>query len=293
MNRKIIVAIDFDGTIATEVYPGCGELIPGARETINWLKDLGHTIIINTCREDEHAEVAKKFLTENNIPWDIFNENSQVKIDIYGNDCRKISCDVCIDDKSIWSLANGKNVDWGVVRGLFEKMFSPQQKIICIVGESGVGKTHLAEYLDNKWGIPMIESRTTRAPRYEGEKGHTFVSDEEFDSYDKNDMLAFTEFGGKRYCCLSGDVSADITTYVIDEFGLQYLKEHFSHKYSIFAVRIYAVDSEIKKRVSQERIDRDKGKFTLSADHFDYLLENDYSEKMVDKYYDLYKKIKG
>ena len=163
--------------------------------------------------------------------------------------------------------------------------------VICVVGPSGTGKSYLADYLKVNYNIPLIESRTTRNPRYEGESGHTFVSEKEFDSYKQEDMLAFTTFGDSRYCCLQQDVPDGISSYVIDEFGLQYFRKHFSHKMTIFAVRVFANDELIKERTTEERRSRDEGKFTLSADHFDYFIDNDYSENMYKKYDALYERI--
>ena len=110
--------------------------------------------------------------------------------------------------------------------------------ILCIVGESGSGKTLVADYIAEMYGWQLIESRTTRPPRFEGEGGHTFVSDEEFDSYKMLDMIAYTTFGTARYCCLKKDVH-DRSLYVIDEFGLYYLKTHFSDIYHIISLRLH------------------------------------------------------
>lgn len=168
--------------------------------------------------------------------------------------------------------------------------------IVCIVGPSGSGKTHLATYLEDKYGIPMIESRTTRKRRSPNESGHTFVSDEEFDTYLKEDMLAYTEWEQEdgflaRYCCLKKDVSSKIVSYVIDEYGLEYLKKNFHENYVIFAVRMFADEHRLSQVVSKERRRRDKGKFNLSDEHFDYFIDNDYSDSMPTKYDNLYKKI--
>lgn len=164
--------------------------------------------------------------------------------------------------------------------------------IVCIVGPSGTGKSYLADYLLEKYNVPLIESRTTRPRRHPEETGHTFVSNKEFDSYKKEDMLAFTTFGDYRYCCLIEDVVDPVMSYVLDEFGLIYLREHFSHQMTIFALRMFAREEEIAKRVDAARRQRDKGLFTLSDDAFDYFIENDYTDSMYEKYDRLYERIK-
>ena len=163
--------------------------------------------------------------------------------------------------------------------------------IICVVGESGSGKTHLANYLEDKYGVELIESRTTRPPREPNERGHMFVSDEEFDAYSQEDMIAFTKFGEYRYCCLVKDVPEDASSYVIDEYGLQYLRKNFGSKFLIFAVRVFAADHLLDVRVDPDRRARDKGKFLLTAKHFDYYMDNDFTDSMYQKYDALYKYI--
>ena len=151
-----------------------------------------------------------------------------------------------------------------------------KNKIICIVGESGCGKTTLANYLEDEHGIKPIKSRTTRPPRKEGERGHTFVSKEEFDEYDWSEMIAYTTYGDYEYCCLMSDVTDDYMTYVIDERGLLYLKLTYSHIFDIFVVRMFAPNYLRKKYTDKERMLRDEDMFTLSEEHFDYFIENDY-----------------
>ena len=154
-----------------------------------------------------------------------------------------------------------------------------KSKIICLVGPSGSGKTYMATHLEEEYGIPQIQSRTTRPRRTPDETGHTFVTDEEFDTYEDSHMIAFTTFGGSRYCCLHKDVNAPTISYVIDEAGLKYLRENFSNIYSIFAVRLFMPEEKRKLLVGEERIMRDEGKFLMGIDDFDYFIcTEDFSE---------------
>ena len=52
--------------------------------------------------------------------------------------------------------------------------------LFCILGASASGKSTLVQMLENKFKMKQIPSHTTRLPRYEGEAGHTFVSEKEF-----------------------------------------------------------------------------------------------------------------
>lgn len=97
-------------------------------------------------------------------------------------------------------------------------------KIALFIGPSGSGKTTIAEYLTKHYGLTQIESYTTRAPRYEGEVGHIFVSNEEFDKL--KDFVAYTEFDGNRYAATAEQVDGN-DIYVVDVAGAEYFKEKY------------------------------------------------------------------
>lgn len=155
--------------------------------------------------------------------------------------------------------------------------------IICIVGESGSGKTYMADYIEDKYQIPMIQSYTTREPRYEGETGHTFISDEEFDKIKPLEMIAFTRFGDHRYCCKHSDVKR-INTYIIDEHGYSMLRSLYKDKYRIVSVRVFASKyNRALRDVEPERIERDEGMFILHPKEYDRLISNNGSKELFKK----------
>ena len=145
--------------------------------------------------------------------------------------------------------------------------------LICIVGESGSGKTSIAEFIENEYDIHMIPSWTDREPRYEGEDSHTFISKEEFNEIKYEDMIAYTEFGGNRYCCLKSDVKP-MNTYVIDERGIKYLKDNFSDDYEIISLRVTRDIEKRRECVDDDRIERDIGMFTLPFSYYDHVIDN-------------------
>ena len=53
--------------------------------------------------------------------------------------------------------------------------------LLLFVGPSGCGKTTVAQEFENKNNYKTIQSYTTRNPRYDGEIGHVFISEDEFD----------------------------------------------------------------------------------------------------------------
>ena len=97
--------------------------------------------------------------------------------------------------------------------------------IFLIVGCSGSGKTTITEQLEQKYGLKSIQSYTTRKPRYDGETGHIFVSNKEFDKL--TDMVAYTEFAGNRYCATAEQVENN-DIYVIDPKGIDFFMKSYN-----------------------------------------------------------------
>ena len=154
-----------------------------------------------------------------------------------------------------------------------------KKAIICIVGKSGSGKSMVAEVIEKYMGIELIRSYTTRPRRTHDESGHQFITDEEFDAIKKEDMIAFTEFGGARYCCVHKDLK-DINLYIIDPHGLEYLKNNFSDRYIIYSILIKRPEEQRIDAVGRDRVDRDANKFYLPDSYYDVVFENNSGVKI-------------
>jgi len=266
--RKFDILIDFDGCVTeADAFPKVAPLRVDAIKVLNLWNNQGHTILFASCREGRFQEEAEAMLRTHGVPYHSFNENNSKRIEYYGHDSRKIGCDFLIDDKEI-----GGMVGWDFAYKWILKKALAKPLVLCIVGESGSGKSMVANYI-RKYGFKLIESYTTRPRRSAIEGGHTFISESEFDKIKKEDMIAYTEFGKCRYCCCKKDVSL-LSGYVIDEFGLKYLKENFSDVYDIKSLRLHRLEENRIKSVGQERVNRDKGKFTMTDDEFDFVIDN-------------------
>ena len=99
----MIIAIDFDGTIADGAYPGIGEAVPLALETIRDLYREGYTLLLWTCREDKNLMRARLWLNANGVGdcFTAFNENDPERTSRYNNDSRKLGADMYLDDKAL------------------------------------------------------------------------------------------------------------------------------------------------------------------------------------------------
>lgn len=96
--------------------------------------------------------------------------------------------------------------------------------LILLVGKSGSGKTTIAEYLEKNYGMKMLESYTTREPRYEGERGHTFITYNEY--LQLQNKVGVTYFDGKYYCCTQEQCdNSDV--YVIDPDGIAVFRRNY------------------------------------------------------------------
>jgi guanylate kinase len=121
--------------------------------------------------------------------------------------------------------------------------------IVCLVGESGSGKTSLAEAME-EFGYKQLFSYTTRPPRYKGEKGHTFVTPEEFDAI-RGDLVAYTMFNGYEYGATRQQVQQS-HLYVIDPDGVNMLAERYGKEH-IIVVYLQTDENERFNRMVEER----------------------------------------
>jgi guanylate kinase len=92
------------------------------------------------------------------------------------------------------------------------------------VGKSASGKTTVANFIEKKHGFKQVNSYTTRPSRYEGEIGHIFLSDEDFDEL--GEMVAYTEYNGFRYGTTAEQLD-QCQIYVVDVPGVETLLQRY------------------------------------------------------------------
>jgi guanylate kinase len=149
-----------------------------------------------------------------------------------------------------------------------------KKTIIAIVGPSGSGKTTLSLFLYGRYGIPYVCSYTTR-PMRDGEMNgveHIFVTED--DVPDQSEMIAYTVFGGYQYWATKSQVK-DVTSYVIDEKGLIYLKEKFGDEFNVLTVYVTRENND----TDQSRKDRDNDRIMFDESEYDLVLCNNFLTK--------------
>lgn len=118
-----------------------------------------------------------------------------------------------------------------------------------MVGESGSGKTFYTNILRKK-GWNILDSYTTRPPRFSGELGHTFVSQKEFDAL-RDDFVAYTKFDDYEYATTKKQLETS-QFYVIDPAGVAYLIDKVGRD-KLIVVYLYAPEYLRFDRMAIER----------------------------------------
>lgn len=157
--------------------------------------------------------------------------------------------------------------------------------LFLLVGKSASGKTTVAEYLEKEKGMKSVQSYSTRLPRYEGETGHIFITDEEFDKLEN--IIGFTEYHGHRYCSTKEQLDeADI--YVVDPPGVETLLERYKEEDRTVCIIFFS--TSIRTCIERMHIRGDSSAFILSRLYNDN--EYDWWNK-IKEMYTSYKLIKG
>ena len=124
--------------------------------------------------------------------------------------------------------------------------------LLLFVGPSGCGKTTVAQELE-KQNYKTIQSYTTRNSRYDGEIGHVFISEDEFDALEN--IVAHTQYNGHRYCTTKEQLDESVS-YVVDIPGVETLLRNYDTNRTIF---VFYFDTAVTTRIDRmlERGDSD------------------------------------
>ncbi|WP_299396167.1 BT0820 family HAD-type phosphatase [uncultured Gelidibacter sp.] len=113
--NRLIIAVDFDGTIVEDRYPGIGKPRIFAFETLKRLQEDGHRLILWTYRYGKSLDEAVAFCKENGITF--YAVNSSFPEEQFDNTkSRKINADLFIDDRNI-----GGVLGWGEIYQMITK----------------------------------------------------------------------------------------------------------------------------------------------------------------------------
>jgi hypothetical protein len=102
MKKRLVLGVDFDGTIVEEAFPNIGEIKQITVELMKEAMEAGHLVVVWTARSGQAEQQAKDFLIENDIPHHYVNENPEDPYAIRGEQGRKIFCDYYLDDRAVY-----------------------------------------------------------------------------------------------------------------------------------------------------------------------------------------------
>ena len=106
---KTFIAVDFDGTLCKNLYPAIGEPNRLIIDELHLLQKYRNCdLILWTCRIGKALDEAVDWCKKQGLRFDYINENAPFVIKKYGLDCRKVSADYYIDDKSFFGSEEEK-----------------------------------------------------------------------------------------------------------------------------------------------------------------------------------------
>lgn len=112
---KLIIAVDFDGTIVEDAFPKVGKARIFAFETLKRLQQDGHRLILWTYRSGIKLDEAVRFCEDNGIIFYAVNKSFPEEQFDYTKS-RKIYADLFIDDRNI-----GGVLGWGEIYQMITK----------------------------------------------------------------------------------------------------------------------------------------------------------------------------
>ena len=108
----MIIAVDFDGVLVKNAFPGIGAPIYQNVSLVRQLIDLGHEVVLWTSRADAELENAVKWCNDRGLHFCAVNDNAPSNIakykQKYPNGTRKVYADVYVDDHSLPYIAEGR-----------------------------------------------------------------------------------------------------------------------------------------------------------------------------------------
>lgn len=155
--------------------------------------------------------------------------------------------------------------------------------LVLLVGNSGSGKTAIAEYLREYHNFRILKSYTTRPRRADSKDDHIYIEDKDVKSFE-NEMVAYNKYNGYHYFatrqqCDESDV------YVVDVEGLKQLRKTYDKK----IILSFYIETSPEVRIQrmrlrgdteeeiEKRLETDKKEFAEVEDMCDFIINNDYA----------------
>ncbi|HET8860996.1 BT0820 family HAD-type phosphatase [Marivirga sp.] len=114
------IAVDFDGTIVEDRYPGIGKPQLFAFETLKALQQQQHQLILWTVREGKSLQEAVEFCKKHGVEFYAVNKNFPEE-ELELGQSRKLNVDYFVDDRNVggflgwskvWELLGNNPVEY-------------------------------------------------------------------------------------------------------------------------------------------------------------------------------------
>lgn len=120
------------------------------------------------------------------------------------------------------------------------------KNLYLIVGPSASGKTTLAYRLERTLGLKPVESYTTRPQRKAGERGHIFVTVEEFAAIPNR--IADNSYSGYRYAATQALLD-ESQIYVVEPKGHAVIMTAYHRPERLRTILLTAPQQELERRM--------------------------------------------
>lgn len=160
---------------------------------------------------------------------------------------------------------------------------------VLLIGESGVGKTTIADYMDRTYGLKQVVSYTNREKRFDGEVGHRFISERDIEKIKQEypNRVAETEYNGNFYFATKEQVE-ECDIYVINPSAVEEFKRRYSGDKIVKVVLLVDTpENKVKHMLCRgdciakinERLNYDRKEFCNAHELADYIIANTGIEK--------------
>ena len=110
MLKRQLIAIDFDGTIVEDKYPGIGNERIFAFQTLKALQAKGYLLVLWTCRTGKLLDEAVEYCRSKGVEFYAVNCNYPGEVAGGDSFMRKIDVDMYIDDRNFGGIPS-----WGEI----------------------------------------------------------------------------------------------------------------------------------------------------------------------------------
>lgn len=125
--RAPIIAVDFDGTLCENEWPGIGATKWATVQALIAARAAGARLILWTNRVGARLAEAVEWCRQRELEFDAVNENLPEILEAFTTDCRKVYADIYLDDKAAQPSAAVVEQLWETARSVMNEAAEYQE----------------------------------------------------------------------------------------------------------------------------------------------------------------------